>query len=257
MAQGLDCPPEYTQDRIMISTIDTGLKPLPLARWKTAMLPAIPPYPGLSQLAGIEGELMMHIRIDPKGKVVDTKLVSGPPQLARCLSEWARAMQFQVQPEDGTGPWHYSISAKFSLPNRIQIFPSAVKLLPTVPKADNPSRPPRVIQPNRWGTSQLHKVGQYPHLAGIARIEGDVITAVSITQTGTVENSRALTGPSQLFESARNGVKQIKFDVGPSDGDGPWVFFVTAHFNLTSKSITFSPTPQDRIPFDQLGWVPK
>ena len=118
-------------DLIMISTIDPKLKPLPSERWKTALLPPLPVYPGLSQIAGIEGELLMHCKINQAGKVTETKLISGPPQLASTLDKWVRHIEFRVLPEDGAGPWHYSVSAKFSLPNRIQIFPSAIKLFPS------------------------------------------------------------------------------------------------------------------------------
>jgi len=126
------------QALIMVSRIDPKLKVLPVERWTTALLPPMPGYPGLSKIAGIEGELLMHCKVDSRGKVTDTRLVSGPPQLASTLDKWVRQIQFKVLAEDGEGPWHFPISAKFSMPDRIQFFPSAIKLTPAPADAVTP-----------------------------------------------------------------------------------------------------------------------
>jgi hypothetical protein len=129
-AQAVGHPSKKLEDQIAISVIDPALKGLPLARWKTAVLPPVPPYPSMARMAKVEGELMMHVQIGPDGKAVKTRLVSGPGPLASTLDSWIRGVRFKPLPEDGPGPWHFAVSARFTLPGQIQIFPTAVKLLP-------------------------------------------------------------------------------------------------------------------------------
>jgi TonB family protein len=40
-----------------------------------------PIYPDDAKQAGVSGYVVMHAKIDPKGKVIDVKVLSGPPML--------------------------------------------------------------------------------------------------------------------------------------------------------------------------------
>jgi len=139
VAQATGHPSKNQSDQILISVIKPDLKALPIDRWKTAVLPPIPGYPQLARMARVEGELLMHAVIGPNGKAGETKLVIGPGPLASTLDRWIRGLQFKPLPEDGPGPWHFSFSAKFTLPDQVQFFPSAAKLLSdTQPQSDSP-----------------------------------------------------------------------------------------------------------------------
>ena len=128
LAQRPVTPTVYNDQTVFVSRIDPALKVFPIERWKTAELPPIPKYPQLAHMAGIEGELMFHVKVEPDGSPSTTKLISGPPQLASTLDGWIRRIKFKPLPTDGPGPWHYAISASFKLTGNIQLFPSAIKL---------------------------------------------------------------------------------------------------------------------------------
>ena len=110
----------------------------------------------------------------------------------------------------------------------------------------------KLMPQDRWGSQSLGGPVRYPRLAAIAKISGDVITAVVINKEGKVEQIKSLTGPPQLRAAAESLVKSIKFDIKPEDGEGPWLFFVTSEFKLTSHDVYCQATPKDKIPYDQL-----
>jgi len=135
-AQRSPAPTVYNDQTVLISKIDPALKVFPLERWKTAELPPIPKYPPLARMAGIEGELMFHVKIESDGSPSSILLISGPPQLASTLDSWIKRIKFRPLPIDGPGPWHYAVSGNFKLTGNIQCFPSAIKLpnIPETPK---------------------------------------------------------------------------------------------------------------------------
>lgn len=110
----------------------------------------------------------------------------------------------------------------------------------------------KLIPHDRWGTQPLGGPIRYPKLAAIARISGEVITAVVINKAGKAEQIKSLTGPVQLRAAAEALVQTIKFKLTPDDGDGPWLFFVTSQFNLDNNDAYCIATPKEKIPFDLL-----
>ncbi|MCM2249357.1 MAG: energy transducer TonB [Geothrix sp.] len=110
----------------------------------------------------------------------------------------------------------------------------------------------KLMPQDRWGNKPLGGPVRYPRLAAIAKISGDVITAVVINKEGKVEQVKSLSGPPQLRSTADSLASSIKFTIKPEDGEGPWLFFVTSEFKLNSHNVYCLATPKDKIPYDQL-----
>jgi len=79
--------------------------------------------------------------------------------------------------------------------------------------------PPKVAAPQKLRVSQgvaegnlLRKVEpQYPQMAKIAHIQGDVILAATISKNGTIENLHQVSGHPILVQAAMEAVKQWKY----------------------------------------------
>ncbi len=73
---------------------------------------------------------------------------------------------------------------------------------------------------NEEATERLTKrvPPQYPPLALTAHIQGSVAIEITITETGSVENMRTLSGHPILVQSAMDAVKQWEFDPFKEDG---------------------------------------
>jgi TonB family protein len=73
---------------------------------------------------------------------------------------------------------------------------------------------------NEEATERLTKrvPPQYPPLALTAHIQGSVAIEITITETGSVENMRALSGHPILVQSAMDAVRQWEFDPFKEDG---------------------------------------
>jgi hypothetical protein len=112
------------------------------------------------------------------------------------------------------------------------------------------------MRQDRWGDKVLFESKVYPKLAGIAHIEGDVVTAVTINREGKAEKARSFSGPPPLRAWADSAAISLKFDLTPEDGNGPWLFFLTFHFDLKARTVTGSPTPKSEIPYEQLKLTP-
>jgi protein TonB len=79
--------------------------------------------------------------------------------------------------------------------------------------------PPKVAAPQRLRISQgvmdgnlIRKIEpQYPQMAKIAHMQGDVILQATISRAGNIENLHAVSGPPLLIQAAMDAVKQWKY----------------------------------------------
>jgi len=126
----------------------------------------------------------------------------------------------------------------------------------SLPPTGSDLTPAKLIKPDRWGTAPLAKLDLYPTLAGIAKIQGDVIVMISIDKAGKISSSKAILGPSPIRAWAESVAMRLKLDVNPTDGEGPWLYFVTVQFRLPARTVTVNPTPQGEIPYELLKQVP-
>lgn len=79
--------------------------------------------------------------------------------------------------------------------------------------------PPRVAAPQRLRISSGVALGnkisgndpQYPQMAKIAHVQGDVVLQATISKGGAIENLRAVSGPPMLVQAAVDAVKEWKY----------------------------------------------
>ena len=79
--------------------------------------------------------------------------------------------------------------------------------------------PPKVATPQKLRVSQgvaegnlLRKIEpQYPQMAKVAHIQGDVILAATISKNGTIENLHQISGHPILVQAAMEAVKQWRY----------------------------------------------
>ncbi len=74
------------------------VRPLPPARLSSLPqpleLPRIP-YPAEARKAGVEGRVLLVLRIDARGTVASVRVVDAPPLLAKAAAEGARRFRFR------------------------------------------------------------------------------------------------------------------------------------------------------------------
>jgi len=79
--------------------------------------------------------------------------------------------------------------------------------------------PPKVAAPQKLRVSSGVAIGllvnrvepQYPQMAKIAHVQGDVELQATISKTGTIENLRAVSGHPILIQAAMDAVKQWRY----------------------------------------------
>ena len=79
--------------------------------------------------------------------------------------------------------------------------------------------PPKVATPQKVRISQgvlegskTHDVTpQYPQMARLAHVQGDVVLRATISKTGSIENLQVMSGPPMLIQSAMDAVRQWKY----------------------------------------------
>ena len=110
----------------------------------------------------------------------------------------------------------------------------------------------KLIKPDRWGSGPLLHSTVYPTLAGLAKIQGDVIAALIINNSGKVDGTKSYSGPPQLRQFAESMAATIEFQMAPTETESPWLFFVTVQFKLPARTVTIIPTPSELIPLNLL-----
>ena len=85
----------------------------------------------------------------------------------------------------------------------------AAFLLPTLGLCDDP-------KPISVDSASLHLIKrvepQYPQLAKIARMQGEVLIGITVTETGAVTKLKALSGPPLLIQAALDAVQKWQYE---------------------------------------------
>jgi periplasmic protein TonB len=113
--------------------------------------------------------------------------------------------------------------------------PAAVPLLPPAPKIE-PRAPIRVSSLIVRSRLLRQVDPAYPALAKTARIEGAVVVEALITESGTIENLRVISGNPLLIQSVIDAVKQWRYEPTLLNGDPVAVITtITVNFTLNPK----------------------
>lgn len=104
-----------------------------------------------------------------------------------------------------------------------------------------------LISPDHWPDFKIVH-NNYPSLAGIAGVKGQVILAVAIKTDGSIQQIQAISGPPPLRPYAESLFKDRIFSNLPTKTPGPWIFFASADFRINMKIVVVTPTKREQIP---------
>ncbi|HEY6352296.1 MAG TPA: energy transducer TonB [Candidatus Angelobacter sp.] len=106
-----------------------------------------------------------------------------------------------------------------------------------------------VVKTNASGGRELsNAVPEYPQMAKIAHIEGDVALTATINEGGLIENLRAVSGHPILIQSAMDAVRQWKYEPFLLEGKPVAVetrITVSYRMPSTTASTQKNSTPED------------
>ena len=165
-------------------------------------------YPAAALKQGVQGTVVVEVKLDSNGNVADAHVVSGPDELRRAALE--SVLQWHLMKNLAGSSRQVSIS--FSLPDAV------------------PTPPPAAAS----GAGGVYRVGggvtapallfkrepEYTPEARQAHYSGTVSLYVEIDPSGNATNIRVLNGPGMgLDEKAVEAVRQWKFKPGAKDGN--------------------------------------
>lgn len=206
----------------------TPAKPAPpvtLAPWvlhaKLTYGPA-PEYPESARENHVEGDAFVDVVVDENGKVQSAKWV----ECMNCSSVLGIAAAAAVQ------KWEYQPTTLDGKPIRVSSWvavrfrfdgePSIevlTKSESSTPAVKPPGPPPRVATPRRIRISSgvaegslISKVDpEYPAMAKVAHVQGDVVIQCIINHRGEIAEARVLSGHPLFAQPALDAVKQWKY----------------------------------------------
>jgi protein TonB len=103
------------------------------------------------------------------------------------------------------------------------LIPTALPVVAPPPRPPDPPTPPPAPKIQRVAPTRVSSTVQasrlisridpvYPQLAKIAHIEGTVIAEARITESGTIDSLRILSGNPLFFQSVMDAVKQWRYE---------------------------------------------
>lgn len=175
-------------------------------------------YPSTALQAGIQGFVLLNVRIDKDGNVAEVTLVSGHPLLVQAAMDAVKQWKYQPYLLNGAPTeLETTVHLRFDLSgggNVIEPEASMTELAPAIP-ADTagPEVPKRVRISQGVATALVADKVQpeYPAEAREQHIQGSVLLQVIISEEGNVENLQLISGHPLLAAAAIDAVKQWKY----------------------------------------------
>ncbi len=187
-----------------------------------------PVYPPVAQQARVEGVVILDVRIDESGKVVDAMILRSIPLLDQAAIDAVKQWAYEPYQVAGKAvPAVFVVSVPFHLPgsgamqgagswsDRATFEAGAVRAIGDI-------KPPRL----------MHSVDPvYPEIARQARVEGMVILEVRADEKGNIVGAKVLRSIPLLDQAAIDAVKQWKYEPAIVNGKPtPILFTVTVRF---------------------------
>jgi len=177
-----------------------------------------PVYPSTALQAGIQGFVLLNVRIDKDGNVADVTLVGGHPLLVQAAIDAVKQWKYQPFLLNGApADVETTVRLRFDLSgggNVIEPEVAMTELAPTIyADTSGPTVPKRVrISQGVAAALVADKVQpEYPPDAREQHIQGNVLLQVIIGKEGSVENIELISGHPLLAPAAIDAVKQWKY----------------------------------------------
>ena len=179
-------------------------------------------YPDIARKAGIEGQVIVQVRISESGEVTETRVLRslGHSGVDEAAVEAIKSVKWEPARNQGK-----PVAARVAIPVTFKLGPK-----PTDEPAEPPAAPPN-LPPETFvafdeapkpvgGFEAIQQRLQYPDLARKAGIEGQVIVHVHISESGEVTETRVLRslGHSGVDEAAVAAVRSVQWQPARKDG---------------------------------------
>jgi TonB family protein len=177
-----------------------------------------PVYPSTALQTGIQGFVLLNVRIDKDGNVADVTLVSGHPLLVQAAMDAVKQWKYQPYLLNGA-PMEVetAVHLRFDLSGGGNVMePEAVmtELAPAI-SADTSGpalhKRVRISQGVAAALVADQVQAEYPPEAREQHIQGNVLLQVIIGKEGNVENVQLISGHPLLAPAAIDAVKQWKY----------------------------------------------
>ncbi len=213
---------------------DPRLVPKPWVLHSRIIHEVIPEYPAVATEHHFQGDVFISVDVDERGKVKNASIIeSRDKECPECLSalenaaiEAVKKWEYQPTLVDGkpvpVSSWvafrfHFDQAPSVEILTRSEesspnvIFGSIIRMPQNPPPT--PVDPGKIRIPRAVGEEHLiHRVDpQYPQMAKIAHIQGNVVLQCMIDQQGNVATVKAISGHPILIQAALDAVKQWKY----------------------------------------------
>ena len=188
----------------------------------------VPPYPEDEIARHIQNNETLAIQIDEQGNVADAKVLSGHPVFAATSLSSVRQWKYRPYLLNGV-PVRVTTTVVIAFR-----FPNAAAVL-EAPKEAAAKSVSNALERPLVDRSEFGKLSidsklldsrlinrfepQYPQMASVAHIQGDVLLHVLIDKDGHVAKLRAVSGHPLLIQAAKDAVKQWTYKPYEVGGD--------------------------------------
>jgi TonB family protein len=174
-----------------------------------------PVYPSTALQAGIQGFVLLNVRIDKDGNVAEVTLVGGHPLLVQAAIDAVKQWKYQPFLLNGApADVETTVRLRFDLSGGGSVIEPEVAMTELAPiiyaDPSGPAVPKRVrISQGVAAALVADKVQpEYPPDAREQHIQGNVLLQVIIGKEGNVENIQLISGHPLLAPAAIDAVKQ-------------------------------------------------
>ena len=183
-----------------------------------------PVYPEIARQAQVEGTVILEIKADEQGHIVDVRVLHSIPLLDMSAIEAVKQWKYEPLVIDGKPrPVIFTVTVRFLLDSG---FKKDVlkKFAAGAIRAEGEIQPPQLLK-------EVTPV--YPEAARQAEVQGTVILAVKANEEGRIVDAVVLRSIPLLDQAALDAVKQWVYEPKIIDGKAaPIVFTVTVRFVL-------------------------
>ena len=183
-----------------------------------------PVYPEIARQGRVEGVVILEVKTDEEGNVVDARVLRSIPVLDQAAIDAVKQWKYEPLVIDGKArKVVFTVTVRFVLDEGIKK-DVIKKFAQGAVKAEGDIQPPKLVK-------EVAPV--YPEAARVAGVQGVVILSVKTDETGKVADTMVLRSIPLLDQAAIDAVRQWVYEPFVQDGKPvPIVFTVTVRFQL-------------------------
>ena len=202
---------------------------------------AAPVYPQVARQARVEGIVILEVKADEQGNVVEARVLRSIPILDQAAIDAVKQWKYEPLVVDGkTRKVIFTVTVRFMLKEGDKV-KTLDKFAQGAIRAENDIKPPKLVK---------EVLPVYPEIARLAEVQGVVILGVKTDEEGKVKDVIVLRSIPLLDQAAIDAVRQWVYEPLVIDGKAvPVVFTATVRFQLKDNFIQ----PGDTLDIDANG----